>query len=109
MNSELANFLREHAAVSRRYFLRYGSASLAMLGSMPLFASERERDPRLQRSLDALETWLTRPDDFRDVSRGTPLPHSLPLENAKRWDLPARRGSLKWSAIPRTLRKLGTP
>ena len=55
----------------------------AALSAIPLAAEERLRDPRLQRSLDALETWLTRPDDFRDVSRGKPLPHSLSEEKRK--------------------------
>lgn len=43
------------------------------------FATSR-RDERLQSAIDRLETWLTSPDDFRDVSRGNPLPHSLSEE-----------------------------
>ena len=55
MNSKLVDFSIEHASLTRRYFLRCGTAGLAALSSLPLFASGRERDPKLQRALDALE------------------------------------------------------
>jgi hypothetical protein len=38
------------------------------------------RDARLQAAIDRLETWLTPPDQFRDVSRGKPIPHTLSEE-----------------------------
>ena len=37
----------------------------------------------LDTAIDQIEDWLTQQDDFRDVSRGTPLPHELP-ESTKR-------------------------
>lgn len=80
MNSRLSDFLAEHATLTRRYFLRCGAGSLAALGSLPLLAEGSERAPELQKALEGLETWLTRPDDFYDVSRGKPKPHSLPDE-----------------------------
>ena len=83
MKTELANFLDEHATLTRRYFLRCGTAGFAALGSLPLLADSSARNPQLQKALDDLETWLTRPDDFEDVSRGKPKPHSLPVEKKK--------------------------
>ena len=82
MDFHLADFLAEHGRATRRHFLRLGASGLAV-GLLTGTSVARERDPRLQRSLDALETWLTRPDDFRDVSRGNPRPHSLSLEERK--------------------------
>lgn len=83
MNAELSRFVQQHAALTRRYFLRCGVAGLAAFRALPLLADENKRDPRLQKALDELETWLTRPDDFNDVSRGNPKPHSLPEEKRK--------------------------
>ncbi len=83
MTTELSSFVREHVELTRRYFLRCGAAGVAALQAWPLLADEPQRDPRLQKALDALETWLTRLDDFNDVSRGNPKPHSLPEEKRK--------------------------
>ena len=83
MRTDLASFVKQHEFLTRRHFLKHGGASLALLGLTPLGAHARERTPLLQRSLDALETWLTRPDDFRDVSRGNPKPHSLSIQQRK--------------------------
>lgn len=47
------------------------------------FAESFEDDPRLRDALKKLETWLTMPDDFRDVSRRKPKPHSLSEEQRK--------------------------
>jgi DMSO/TMAO reductase YedYZ molybdopterin-dependent catalytic subunit len=109
MTTELANFLLEHTSLTRRYFLRCGSASLASLAALPRFASGRERTPRLQRSLDALETWLTRPDDFRDVSRGTPLPHALSPEKRKQVGLTPETWKLQVVSDPENPAKIRTP
>ena len=75
----MSDFLSEHTRLARRYFLGLGTAGLAALGASPLFAGP-VRDARLQEAIDRLETWLTDPDKFRDVSRGKPIPHSLPEE-----------------------------
>jgi DMSO/TMAO reductase YedYZ molybdopterin-dependent catalytic subunit len=77
MNSALSDFLAEHSSLTRRYFLRCGTAGVAALGAFPIFANAGERDPALQKVLDGLETWLTKQEDFRDVSRGNPKPHSF--------------------------------
>ena len=56
---------------------------MAALGAWPLLAAPAKRDDRLQQTIDELETFLTAPEDFRDVSRGRPVPHSLPEEVKK--------------------------
>lgn len=109
MNTEITNLLLEHQVLTRRYFLRYGTASLALLGSLRSLATARERDPRLQQSLDTLETWLTRPEDFRDVSRGTPLPHSLSLEKRKQVGLTRETWQLEVVSDPENPAKLKSP
>ena len=76
MNSRTDQFLAEHAELSRRFFLGIGATGAAALASRSLMAAE-PRDPALQNAIDLLETWLTTQDEFQDVSRGNPKPHSL--------------------------------
>ncbi|MCA9216127.1 MAG: molybdopterin-dependent oxidoreductase [Planctomycetales bacterium] len=109
MNSKLATFLLQHGNLTRRYFLRMGGASLALLGSSRLLADDREREPQIQRALDALETWLTRPDDFRDVSRGNPTPHSLPIEKRKEVGLTRDTWKLEVVSDPDNPAKIRSP
>jgi DMSO/TMAO reductase YedYZ molybdopterin-dependent catalytic subunit len=87
-------FLAEHVAVSRRFFLGAGAAGAAALGASPLLgplwaaeavgdaqlADAQLADAQLADAIAKLESFLTLPDDFRDVSRGKPVPHSLPEE-----------------------------
>lgn len=70
-------FLEHNDYVTRRHFLRLGAAGVAAASLRPLSALD-ETDSALTEALDKLESYLTLPDQFRDVSRGKPLPHSLP-------------------------------
>ena len=79
--SRLDDFLTEHRRLTRRYMLHAG-ASAAAIGLWP-FCARAEQPPELQRALAELESYLTRQDDFRDVSRGQPLPHTLPEEKKR--------------------------
>lgn len=79
-------FLAEHAILARRYFLRQGVGltALATLGArwaqaFPAQASA-EKEQELQAAIAKLESYLTSPDAFEDVSRGDPVPHTLPEE-----------------------------
>ena len=76
MNPELAAFLAEHTSLTRRYFLRCGTVGVAAMSALPMLAKGAERDPALQSVIDDLETWLTKQDDFQDVSRGNPKPYT---------------------------------
>lgn len=72
-------FLNEHLEVSRRWLLRAGTAGAAVaIGGSRLRANDKLSAPALRESIANLESFLTKPDDFRDVSRGKPKPHSLP-------------------------------
>ena len=77
MNDSVERLIQDHAALSRRYFLGLGVAGAAALNSLPLQAEGLESSPALQEAIAKLESWLTAMGDFRDVSRGKPIPHSL--------------------------------
>jgi DMSO/TMAO reductase YedYZ molybdopterin-dependent catalytic subunit len=69
-------FLAEHAAITRRFFLRLGAVGLA--ASSPLGRAADRSSPERARAIMTMEPYFTPQDEFRDVSRGQPLPHSLP-------------------------------
>lgn len=75
------DFAAEHLAVTRRYFLRMGAAGVAALQLSPLLAGADEASAKaaLAEAL-AKREYLTKPDDFRLVERGEPLPYTHPLE-----------------------------
>jgi DMSO/TMAO reductase YedYZ molybdopterin-dependent catalytic subunit len=81
--SSLDQFLSEHRRLTRRYFLRVGAASSALACGWPLVGQAEPASPELAKMIAALESFFTPQADFRDVSRGKPLPHSLP-EDKKR-------------------------
>lgn len=76
----LDQFLSEHDRLTRRYFLGAGAVGAAMLTAWPRATRANELAPELAEAIGKLESFLTPPDKFRDVSRGKPLPHSLPPE-----------------------------
>jgi DMSO/TMAO reductase YedYZ molybdopterin-dependent catalytic subunit len=74
-------FLREHLTLTRRHFLGAGAAVAA---GMPIPATAADpKPPELARVIAKLESYFTPQEDFRDVSRGKPLPHSLPEEKKR--------------------------
>jgi DMSO/TMAO reductase YedYZ molybdopterin-dependent catalytic subunit len=67
--------------IPRRSFLRMGAAGAAAFAAAPGLAPAAAQDSSaLARSLEESEPYLTPQERFRDVSRGTPLPHKLPPE-----------------------------
>ncbi len=108
-NPKFNAFLAEHRNLTRRYFLRCGTAGIAAMSALPLLARGAERDPALQDVLDGLETWLTNPDDFRDVSRGDPLPHSLDEEKRKEVGLTRDTWKLEVVSDPENQARLRNP
>lgn len=80
----LQTFLHEHDRVTRRYFFRLGVAGAAAVGLRPGAAPVVEPSPELAEALGKLESFLTPLDQFRDVSRGKPLPHSLSVEKKRK-------------------------
>ena len=76
-------FLFEHAEVTRRYFLKIGAGGLAVGGLaaggfLPRAARADSQLPQLNEKIARFSTYLTPQEHFGDVSRGKPLPHSLP-------------------------------
>jgi DMSO/TMAO reductase YedYZ molybdopterin-dependent catalytic subunit len=76
---------QEHLQWSRRFFLGLGAAGVAALrNGWAHGAGEGPEscglDPRLQAAIGKLERWLTPAEEFRDVSRGSPIPHTLAPE-----------------------------
>ena len=76
----LDQFLSDHDRLTRRFFLGAGAVGAAMLTAWPRDTRANELAPELADAIGKLESFLTPPDKFRDVSRGKPLPHSLPPE-----------------------------
>lgn len=76
-------FLEEHWEVTRRWLLRAGTTSAVALGGLPLRGNDKLSGPELQAAIDGLESYFTNPDDFRDVSRGKPKPHTLNEEKRR--------------------------
>jgi DMSO/TMAO reductase YedYZ molybdopterin-dependent catalytic subunit len=77
MSDSVERLMQNHVALSRRYFLGLGVAGAAALKTLPLQAEDSADSPALQAAIRKLEPWLTPLGDFRDVSRGKPVPHSL--------------------------------
>ena len=76
----LDQFLSEHESLTRRFFLSAGVAGVALLATRTQSARAGDVAPELAEAIGKLESFLTPPDKFRDVSRGKPLPHLLPPE-----------------------------
>jgi DMSO/TMAO reductase YedYZ molybdopterin-dependent catalytic subunit len=81
--NDLYKFLAEHRRLTRRFFLRAGVACTAAGGGLALGGSAETTAPELAKTIAKLEPYFTPQAEFRDVSRGKPLPHSLP-ESKKR-------------------------
>ena len=91
--------------LTRRYFLR-GGAGLAATG----WCSEASAEPlprELEPALRDLEPYFTPADDFRDVSRGTPIPHTLPEEKKREVGLTRETWRLEVVADPEHPATLG--
>lgn len=73
---------RQHAEITRRYFLRLGAAGVAGLSASPLWAQEGGSEAVLAEAIGKLE-YLTRPEGFRMAGRGSPPPHTLPPEKRR--------------------------
>jgi DMSO/TMAO reductase YedYZ molybdopterin-dependent catalytic subunit len=76
-------FLLQHRKLTRRYFIRAGAFAAAVWPSCLRAQGARTDSPELQKELTSLEPYFTPPEQFRDVSRGKPLPHTL-SESKKR-------------------------
>lgn len=92
------HFLTEHVDLTRRFFLRLGLSGAA-LGVLPS-AVRGERPAALAEALKKIEPYFTEPDKFIDVSRGKPIPHSLPDDKKKEVGLTRETWKLELIADP---------
>ena len=105
-----ASLAAEHAALSRRFFLRLGAAGAASLPLVPWMASAAEAmaDPALASLISKLE-YLTLPEKFGTVERGTPLPYTHPIEKLREVGMTRETWKLEVVADPDAPAKLGAP
>lgn len=80
---ESDRFLNEHFALARRHFLKLGAAATAGLGWWPATGRGEPTPAESGPGFKSLDSYLTPPQKFQDVSRGKPLPHSLPEEKKR--------------------------
>lgn len=95
--SEAKDFLAERGEPSRRFFLRAGAALAAGSAVAPGAGGAGELPPELAPVLEKLESYFTPAEKFGDVSRGRPVPHTLP--EAKRKEVGLTRETWKLEII----------
>jgi len=107
----LNRFLMDHQRLARRHFLRLGAAGSAALALLPAIGrgDSPPPSPELAEAIAKLESFFTKPDDFRDVSRGKPLPHSLPAEKKTEVGLTRETWKLEVISDPENPAKIGKP
>src|SRR5436305_242448 len=105
---EAQNFLDEHRELTRRYFLRLGATGAAALGFWPAARGD-SGSSALAKAIESLEPYFTAHDEFRDVSRGKPLPHSLSDEQKVKAGLTRETWKLEVISDPENPAKIGKP
>lgn len=107
--SRMQSFLAEHDKLTRRYFLRLGTAGAAALAVLPCWTRADLTSPDLRAALDNLESYLTPQDEFRDVSRGRPVPHTLDEEKKREVGLTRETWKLEVVGDPEHKPNIRTP
>ena len=97
---ERARFLAEHEELTRRFFIKIGAGGLVAGGLLAGAAQGEEPSPELSELLAKLEPYFTLQDNFYDVSRGKPKPHSLPDEKKREVGLTRETWRLEVIADP---------
>ena len=103
----LKQFLVQHRQITRRFLLRLGLVSSAVPALTPRHARGSQEVPVLAKVIDALEPYFTPVREFRDVSRGKPIPHSLPEERKNSVGLTRESWRLEVISDPENPAKLG--
>jgi DMSO/TMAO reductase YedYZ molybdopterin-dependent catalytic subunit len=103
--TDAERFLAQHAALSRRFFLGLGAAG-AVAGLSPPARADT-LPPELAPALEKLETYFTSMKDFGDVSRGKPVPHTLPEEKRREVGLTRETWKLEVISDPENPATLG--
>jgi len=109
------DFLSEHFELTRRFFLRTGALGLvasqfainAVADEMPEPPPKKEDKP--DKGGVRADPYFTPAEDFRDVSRGKPLPHSLSDEKKAEAGLTRETWRLEVISDPDNPAKIGAP
>ena len=109
------DFLSEHVELTRRFFLQAGALGLAT-SQLAVNAVADESAPAAPKKHVKPDKGGVRPDpyftpteDFRDVSRGKPLPHSLPDDKKAEVGLTRETWRLEVVSDPDNPAKIGKP
>ena len=102
-------FLDEHIELTRRFFMKAGMGSLAIAASWGGRTSAAPVSKELNEKLARFETYLTPDERFADVSRGNPVPHSLPDDKKQEVGLTQDTWRLEIISDPDQPVKLHTP
>lgn len=105
--NHLERFVREHHHLTRRYFLRLGAAGAAAFTLTERNCWAEPRSAAVEKAIAGLESYFTKQEDFRDVSRGKPLPYSLPEEKKSEVGLTRETWKLEVISDPENPAKLG--
>jgi DMSO/TMAO reductase YedYZ molybdopterin-dependent catalytic subunit len=123
-------WLAEHRRLSRRYFLQAGVAASSLAsagraisddetkpaakpatatptGTKP--AAEAAKPKKTEKAGAFDDPYFTPTAEFRDVSRGTPLPHSLPDDKKREVGLTRETWKLEVVGDPENKPRLGNP
>jgi DMSO/TMAO reductase YedYZ molybdopterin-dependent catalytic subunit len=107
------DFFDEHFRLSRRFFLQAGVSGVVAnsVTSRALGAEQDVPTWKKQTQPDKAGVWIdpyfTPNEDFRDVSRGKPIPHSLPEEKLREVGLTRETWKLEVISDPDRPAKLG--
>jgi DMSO/TMAO reductase YedYZ molybdopterin-dependent catalytic subunit len=88
---------------------RVSAAATAALGFWPLATRADPLAPELAKAVETIEPFFTPQEKFRDVSRGKPLPHSLPGEKKLKAGLTRETWKLQVIADPDNPAKISSP
>lgn len=104
------SFLEEHARLTRRYFMGLVTAGGLVSGANALAVTqENNKKVKPEKAGARPEPYFTPSMNFRDVSRGKPLPHSLPDEKKREVGLTRDTWRLEVLADPDHPAKIGNP
>lgn len=96
--------LADHLALTRRHFL-HATGAAALVAAAPA----RDDPPALRQAIEKLEAYFTNPADFVDVSRGKPVPHSLPAAKKKEVGLTRETWKMEVASDPDHPAKIDKP
>ena len=111
-NDKHANaFFTEHGELTRRYLLKLGMLGAVASGAGITLGEEKEPVPpnKPEKAGVRPDPYFTPPSEFRDVSRGKPLPHSLSEEKRREVGLTRETWRLEVISDPENPAKIGKP